>query len=139
CGSLCVRVPVRGGSMSDLANSPSLARMLGDLERRIRALEGAPQLQRASLTGGAITALNDLDQRVAEFGQLVGGGYGLAVNDSDNLQSLMIVSDDEGWLVPYQHHPVRDANDFVAVTSGSFVTVYRCYIPVPVAHVLLVN
>ncbi|MFN0028414.1 MAG: hypothetical protein ACKV2O_14730 [Acidimicrobiales bacterium] len=96
-----------------------------EVERRLRALERAPQLQNSSLTGGKVTALNDAGQRVAEFGKLAGGGYGIAVNDSGSLVTLIGVQDDTGWIAPGLVYPWRKITDGVVVTSPTFVTTYR--------------
>lgn len=120
--------------MADLASTPDLRRILQDIDRRLRNLEGAPQLQRASLTGGKITALNADGDRVAEYGELAGGGYGVAVNDADTLNTLLLVNDIDGVHVPVIEHAWQKANDSVAVTSGSFVTAWATLIPVPLAR-----
>lgn len=122
--------------MADITVPQSLVDRINLLERQVRALR-APQLQNSSLTGGKITALNDTGQRVAEYGSLVGGGYGLAVNDADTLESLFIMSDDDGLVTPDRHHNWRDAtNGFVNVTAGAFTPVYRTVVLLPVARVV---
>ncbi|MGE0344168.1 MAG: hypothetical protein AB7O86_14010 [Porticoccaceae bacterium] len=125
--------------MGDLTTSPDLARTIAELERRIRTLETASQLQRSSLTGGTITALNDSGDRVAEFGQLVGGNYGFAVNDALSAQTLLLVDDARGVSVPVIEHAWLKADDFTVVTSGAFTTLFRCHVSVPLAQVYSVT
>ena len=113
--------------MADLSVPPSIAAELADIKRRLRAMEGAPQLQNSSLTGGKITALNDDEQRVAEFGSLVGGGYGIAINDADTLNSVLLVNDENGMRAPGVPWAFRDSTAFLAVTSGTFELTYRTF------------
>lgn len=122
--------------MGEVAVNPTLQAMFREIDRRLRALESAPQLQNSSLTGGSIVALNDVNQRVAEFGALVGGDYGFAVNEALSLRTLMLVTDAEGWTVPVWQHAWRSASASVTVTSGTFTPVYRTVIPVPMSTVI---
>lgn len=124
--------------MADMTVPRTLADRLADIERRLRAMERAPQLQDSSLTGGSITALNDAGQRVAEYGELVGGGYGFAVNDANTLNSVFVMNDSNGLSAPDRHHGWRDANASVNVTSATFVPVYRTLVLIPASRVVQV-
>ncbi len=125
--------------MADLTVPQTLLDRLAALERELRAMKRSPQLQQSSLTGGKITALNTAGDRVAEYGELVGGGYGVAVNEASSLSSLLIVSDATGWSAPALGHGWRDASAFKPVTSATFEPVYRASIRYPVSSVLLVD
>lgn len=125
--------------MADPAVPQTLADRLAALERRLASLERSPQLQNSSLTGGTITALNDSGQRVAEFGQLAGGNYGFAVNDALSTQTILLVDDARGVSVPVIEHAWLKADDFTVVTSGSFTTLFRCHVSVPLAQVYSVT
>ncbi len=124
--------------MPDPTTTPDVLRMLQDIDRRLRALEAAPQLQRASLTGGTITALNDDDVRVAEFGRLVDGKYGIAVNEADAKRSLLYVNDEDGYWLPVLEHGFSAAGVGVNITSGSFAIAHTALVPVPLGRILVV-
>lgn len=125
--------------MAENTINPTLAGIIRDIHRRLRLLEAAPQLQNSSLTGGTVTALNADGDRVAEFGALIGGNYGFAVNEAASLHTLMLVDDADGWSAPVWQHAWRDASASVGVTSGSFTPVYRTRIPVTMSTVILTS
>lgn len=122
--------------MTDPTNTPSLRQIFSEIERRLRALEGAPQLDNSSLRDGRITILNAAGTRVAEYGKAAGGGYGIAVNEAASLGTLLFVNDADGFFFPALEHAFVAADDKVTVTSGSFVTTHRAVIPNPMARVL---
>lgn len=123
--------------MTDPAATPQMRRIFADIERRLRNLEGAPQLQRASFAGGTIAALDDDGTRVAEFGLLADGKYGLSINEGDDQRALLYVNHDRGYYLPVLEHAFTQAASGVIVTSGSFTTCFTALVPVPLAPTLI--
>jgi hypothetical protein len=107
-------------------NQPqSLATELAELRDRIDALERADRLTNASIRGGSLVALNTAFNRIGEFGSLVGGGHGIAINNAGTLNSLFIVQDATGWAIPGVPQPWRKTTDSALINAAAFTSAYR--------------
>jgi hypothetical protein len=133
---------------SALVTEDLLAR-IADLERRIRNLETSPRLTQSSVKDGAVTFYDAATRRVVVIGkQPDTGKWGISVFDAltgnrvvylgeygTNLYGMFVdrtpgdgvieANTSDGIISPWLTHPFRRLNDFVAVTSGTFVSTHE--------------
>jgi hypothetical protein len=106
-------------------------RKFRDLERRLEALERGERMPYTSQRGGTFELLDDQGRPVFYFGTYTRGagtGYGVLAEVPDGAGPGTAPSvfevDDDGLEAPYLDIPFAKANDFLAVTSPTFVTAW---------------
>jgi hypothetical protein len=68
----------------------TLLSIIHDLERRLRALETAPQLTSASIKDGALTIYDGSGRAIVVLGKQADGAYGMRVNDAGGAEVIRL-------------------------------------------------
>ena len=136
--------------MADSTVTPTLARMLSDMERRLRALEGSPQLGSSSIKGGSLRILRADGTPVASIGAVDANTVGTqlyaadgsvlaafgqvpALSGADGVQlgptaqPTLLWNATDGMLRPHQISVFSLNAGAYGTTSGSFGLAADCY------------
>jgi len=119
-----------------------LAAKLLEIEERLRALETAPRITSTSQRGGSYQLLDDDGNLVWTFGEYTRGlvtDYGIQSRVPDGSGGYTTSLEINGGGMEAPHIPLQftKSNDFVAITSGSFTTVWIGYASLLVSDTLL--
>ena len=112
-----------------------------ELERRLEALERSPQMQNAVLVDGGVTLYNDTESFVGRFGKQeeYGSQYGIRVHDPVQVQSPLVVLENDGMVRPWIGLAMYQPATATAVTSTSWTTVWTTVIELLTARDFLVR
>lgn len=116
--------------MPDVPKPEDLGSYVADLERRIRLLESAPRLKNASIS-------DDANVKRAIFGQLDDGDFGLEIRNETGIAVYQVSS--KGQTIPRQQMYVTRGNDYITVTSGSYVSCWEVMMPYTIADAVQID
>lgn len=138
--------------MGKALTTDDLVTQLAELERRLRILESSPQLTQSSIKDGALTTYDASTRRVVVVGkQPDTGKWGISVFDATTGNRVVYLGEygsglygmfvdrtpgdgvieantSDGIVSPWLSHAFRRLSDFVAVTSGSFVSTHEALV-----------
>lgn len=116
--------------MPDVPQPESLGSYVADLERRIRLLESAPRLKNASISDETNT------ERVL-LGRFEDGDFGVEVRNSTGASVFKVGA--AGQIYPRQQMYVTRGNDYVIVTSGTYVSAWEVMMPYATADAVQID
>jgi len=132
--------------MADPTLPPSLAAEIADLKRRLNNLERSQRLPFSSTRGGAFLFLDDGggprlvlgNASVDDDGLITPQAvYGVVGHGDDATIGLLLKQGVRGLAYPIIPIPMTKAGDLVAVTSGTFVTLFETTVDFPAEEVIV--
>ena len=100
-----------------------------ELERIVHALSTSPQSPYRSQRGGTYKLLDNNGREVFYFGNTSSGGYGILARVPDGAgvgtDPTVLEIDNGGLEAPWLDMPVEKTGEYVAVTSGTFATIWQ--------------
>lgn len=109
--------------MAETSLPANLLAEFEDMKRRLHALETAPRATETSIDEGSFEVLDEAGNTVTVQGA-IGDAYGIYVRHPDTGIYLFYADTEMGLAAPYPPLQVVDPNEFIAVTSGAFVTTW---------------